>query len=160
MAKFYFTFGSSSAFPYQNGYLVIEADNLKDAAACFKEHYPNKSPDVLNCSDYYTELQWEKVQEYYQGEAPKEVLYANFLNIDLDTFDAELLGEAVYEETTSAFSGTFEEIGNDLLNVVRYDCKTQRDFDLVNSAVVAITGSSLKTLVRQAKEKEETERDL
>lgn len=61
--KFYFTFGSSSFFPHQNGYVIVWAKNLNEAFEIFKAKYPNKTPNCLNCSFYYTEEQWKKQYE-------------------------------------------------------------------------------------------------
>jgi len=250
MENFYFTFGSDKRFPFQNGFLVVEADGLKSAISCFKEHYPNRpGSDALNCSDYYTEDQWNSIlkEGFYQGELPKTVLSSNkksvFLlissdgygieytkygskeeaaaamktayklyesediaddyidscyctedsaylcngenvyiwdiaeisvslekeevlsqeelcdwNFKFDDVDAESLGEACYNEVVSSDSGSLEDIGEDLIRTVR-DCKTQREYDLVNNAVIAITGSSLEVLLDIVKDMDTKEID-
>lgn len=61
LKNFYFTFGTSDDFPYSGGYIIIEAENLKAATRIFREYYPNPLSDTtLNCSDYYTEEEFEK----------------------------------------------------------------------------------------------------
>lgn len=60
---FYFTFGSSLNFPYQNGYVIVWAKNLNEATEIFEAKYPNKRQNCLNCSFYYTEEQWKKQYE-------------------------------------------------------------------------------------------------
>jgi len=80
MHNFYFTFGSDKRFPYQNGYIVVVADNIKEAIQCFKKKYPNREgSDALNCSDYYSATQWEDMIQkgYYKNQYPQETLYAN-----------------------------------------------------------------------------------
>lgn len=57
---FYFTFGSSEEFPYQGGYLVVKAFDMRDAFQKFRDRYPDKTPDTLNCAFYYSEEEWEK----------------------------------------------------------------------------------------------------
>ncbi len=48
-----FTFGSSESFPFQMGYVSITAPSVKEAIAEFRRHWPDKSENCLNCSDYY-----------------------------------------------------------------------------------------------------------
>ena len=58
--RFYFTFGSDNSFPFQSGWIIIEAPDIRSAAKIFKSYYPNPSDDdVLNCSDYYTAAEFE-----------------------------------------------------------------------------------------------------
>lgn len=73
---FYFTFGSSKQFPFQSGYIVLYAEDIKAAARTFKSLYPNPlEPDVLNCADYYSQEEWIKVtQKFYKDEAPLKVI--------------------------------------------------------------------------------------
>lgn len=61
----------------------------------------------------------------------------------------EILGKVIYNETISEFSGSFEEIGYDILDVL-CDCKTEAQFDLVNRTIMAITGSKLEVLEKIA----------
>lgn len=64
MSKFYFTFGSSPTYPYQNGYIIIEAETLAQAIEYFKILFPNPDkPYLLRCAFYYNEKQWEKAIE-------------------------------------------------------------------------------------------------
>lgn len=75
--QFYFTFGSDKDFPFQNGYIVVKAKNVREAARKFKAKYPNtKDASVLNCSDYYCEEAWKMVLEdgFYVGQEPYEVM--------------------------------------------------------------------------------------
>ena len=75
--NFYFTFGSSKHYPYQNGYIIVIAESLKIAIAKFREKYPDVNENSLNCSDYYTQKQWNRVAlgRGRNGVAePKEIL--------------------------------------------------------------------------------------
>lgn len=49
-----FTFGSAEHFPFQNGYVIINAANTLDATNEFRRLYPDEHAGVLNCSDIYT----------------------------------------------------------------------------------------------------------
>lgn len=70
---YYFTFGSSEQFPFNDGYIVVMAYDIKDAAKVFKAKYPNKQDStVLNCSDYYSADQFRRIQaEGYYKEEPQ-----------------------------------------------------------------------------------------
>ena len=52
MKNFYFTFGSWEGFPYQHGYLIAKADDLSSAIAKFREKYPDKHKNTVNCAFY------------------------------------------------------------------------------------------------------------
>lgn len=71
MKKYYFTFGESERYPYQNTYIVIVADDFKDALHGFWEKYPG----FLNCSNCYDEVQWKSVRKCYVGQRPAEVIW-------------------------------------------------------------------------------------
>lgn len=73
---FYFTFGSAKQFPFHCGYIVLYAEDIRAAARVFKSLYPNPSePEVLNCSDYYSQEEWTRItQECYKDEAPLKVI--------------------------------------------------------------------------------------
>lgn len=53
---FYYTFGSSEDSPYQGGWVEVHADILLEAHKKFRERFPDRTPGVLNCSDYYESL--------------------------------------------------------------------------------------------------------
>lgn len=74
--NFYFTFGSDTAFPYQNGYLIVKAEGLRQAQVKFKKKYPNREGSCwLNCAFYYTEEMWNnETSKYYESEEPFEVI--------------------------------------------------------------------------------------
>ncbi len=58
MKVFYYTFGIDDHFPFRGGWVEVEAPTMKEAHALFREHYPDREPGILNCSDYYTEEQF------------------------------------------------------------------------------------------------------
>lgn len=67
MSKFYYTFGSSPQFPYQNGYIIIEAESFEQADNLFKALFPNPiNPHLLNCAFRYSELHWQKAIANHQ----------------------------------------------------------------------------------------------
>lgn len=58
--KVFYTFGSDDHFPFCGGWVEVEAPSMKEAHAIFREHYPDRTPGTLNCSDYYTEAQFKE----------------------------------------------------------------------------------------------------
>lgn len=77
MKNYYFTFGSDEKFPFHDGFIVVKADSIKEAARKFDEWYPNEMyEDTLNCSDYYSEKDWKKILEkgFYKNQSPLAVL--------------------------------------------------------------------------------------
>lgn len=58
MARFIYTFGSSESFPYRGGWVEVIADDLREAHKKFRAHFPDQTPGILNCCDYYTEDQF------------------------------------------------------------------------------------------------------
>lgn len=75
MERYYFTFGSWSHFPYQNAYLVVVAADYHDAIRGFREKHPDVNPDCMNCSDCYSEKQWERVGKHYADRRPAEIIW-------------------------------------------------------------------------------------
>ena len=59
--KYYYTFGSSATFPFQNGWVTITAPSRNMADALYMELYPcPKGDPTLNCSFVYTEKEFQK----------------------------------------------------------------------------------------------------
>lgn len=59
MEKYYFTFGSDIKYPYQNGYIIVQADNLNQAIEKFRNKYPDRNKGVVNCAFWYSHQQWK-----------------------------------------------------------------------------------------------------
>lgn len=75
MEKYYFTFGSWKRFPFKNTYLVVVASSYGDAIKGFREKHPDTFPDCLDCSDCYSEKQWQKFGQDYAGQDPAEIIW-------------------------------------------------------------------------------------
>lgn len=65
--NYYFTFGSSPSFPYQNGWVMIQAPNKQAAIQIFNAYYPPKS-ECVNCAFIYTEEEFKQTIMYKQNE--------------------------------------------------------------------------------------------
>lgn len=76
LTRVYFTFGSWEQYPYQNTYMVVEAETYNAAIATFRAKYPDVHKNTLRCADYYRESEWkERVEpQYYKDAPPAEVL--------------------------------------------------------------------------------------
>lgn len=76
--KFYFTFGTAKQYPYTIGqYLIVKAQDIREAAEKFKKKYPNTYDDtVLNCADYYGQKEWDEfIKKYYENQGPQEIIF-------------------------------------------------------------------------------------
>lgn len=73
--RYYFTFGSSKQFPYQDGYIVVIAENRKAATTKFRAKYPDRNEDTINCSEIYSEDEWYACKgTHYHNIEPYETL--------------------------------------------------------------------------------------
>ena len=69
--RVFYTFGSDKRYPYQGGWIIIEANSVEKAHRIFQAFYPNRTPGVLNCADYYAEEAFRKTGMYEQGNHGK-----------------------------------------------------------------------------------------
>lgn len=58
--SFFYTFGTDSRFPYQKGWVEVQAEDRPKADALFRNRFPDVHKGVLNCSFVYTKEQFEK----------------------------------------------------------------------------------------------------
>ena len=83
MKNFFFTFGRDKRFPFQGGWVIIKAPDIKTAVSVFRLYFPHPDDEeTLNCSDYYTEGQFMKTEMYKTG--------------NLGTFCHEIIGPYVH----------------------------------------------------------------
>ena len=64
---FYFTFGSSPSFPFQEGYIIVKATSRDEAVKRFRKDYHDKNDSCVNCSFIYDETEWKEnnIGRYY-----------------------------------------------------------------------------------------------
>lgn len=67
MKNFYFTFGTSPSFPYQNGWVVVQAPTKLAAINVFCSYYPRRA-DCINCSFVYTEEEFKRTGMYDKND--------------------------------------------------------------------------------------------
>lgn len=68
MEKFYFTYGTDHKYPFQGGWSLIYAPDLRSAQQIFKAIHPNREgSDSLNCADYYTEKEFFQENSFKDG---------------------------------------------------------------------------------------------
>ncbi len=61
MPKFFYTFGSDERFPYQNGWVEVHAADWSEAHEKFRARFPDRNPNVINCSFFYDEKRWREM---------------------------------------------------------------------------------------------------
>lgn len=69
MNRYYYTFGDDTGYPFQNGWIIIEADTWEQAHIIFRNNFKCCHEHVLNCSFFYNEQQWKKMhpEENWRG---------------------------------------------------------------------------------------------
>lgn len=60
MDFFYFTYGTDPGYPFEGGYTLIFADNMKEAIKLFRKRHPDRHKDVVNCAFIYTGDEFEE----------------------------------------------------------------------------------------------------
>ena len=70
--NWFFTFGTDPHFPYQDGWIEIEAPDEKTAREVFHAYYPNirngEVRDLLNCAFVYSEEEFAKIRSVYKKD--------------------------------------------------------------------------------------------
>lgn len=61
MHNYYYSFGSSPEFPYQNGWVEVHADSWDEADEKFRTRFPDKHKGILNCAFFYDEDTWTEM---------------------------------------------------------------------------------------------------
>lgn len=103
MERFYFTYGTSPCFPFEGGWTLVYAPDLHAAIQIFKAYHPHPNGDCLiNCSDYYTEEQFEQGDIFRDGNR--------------GAFCHEVIGPRPAEENTSPAGSAYV-----LIEVVEQD---------------------------------------
>ena len=62
MSKYYFTFGSDPKFPYQRGWVEVEAKTRNQACNVFRAYFPDRHENCINCAFIYSEEEWQKTK--------------------------------------------------------------------------------------------------
>lgn len=73
--NYYFTFGNDILFPYQNGYLIVKAYTLDEAIQKFRNKFPDRRKNIVNCAFWYTEDNWNKTIMCRSNETLHEIIY-------------------------------------------------------------------------------------
>lgn len=61
MNRFFYTFGSDSGFPFQNGWVEVHASDWNEAHEKFRARFPDRHENTVNCSFFYSEEQWHRM---------------------------------------------------------------------------------------------------
>ncbi len=80
MENFYFTYGTSSDFPFFCGWTTIKAESREMAAEAFRKVHPNpKDPSTLNCAFMYSE---EEFRNSSMGRKNSNMGHGEWENLD------------------------------------------------------------------------------
>ena len=74
MQDFYVTFGSNEEFPYPNQYLVVRAPTYHKALCAFRNKYPDRTENTLNCAFVYTQDEWDRMSMQMKYSDPAEII--------------------------------------------------------------------------------------
>lgn len=59
--RYFYTFGSDSGFPYQNGWVEVHADSWEEADQKFRARFPDRHIGILNCAFSYSAERWAEM---------------------------------------------------------------------------------------------------
>ena len=60
MSNYYYTFGCSPGFPYRDGWVIVKAASWEEAHQKFRDRFPDRHEDTLNCSFFYDAEKWTR----------------------------------------------------------------------------------------------------
>lgn len=61
--SFFYTFGTSAQFPFQKGYVEVQAPDRTSADKMFCQYFPSVHSGILNCSSIYNESGFQTYKE-------------------------------------------------------------------------------------------------
>ena len=71
MQNFYYTFGTSKTFPFQKGWVQVQAEDREQADQLFRSKYPDNFPGYVNCAFVYQEDEFKEIKKQYENEEPE-----------------------------------------------------------------------------------------
>ena len=82
---FYYTFGSDEGFPFQGGWVEVNANNLGEANDMFRSYFADRN-GALNCVFVYDSEEWAQTP-MAQSDAPEQICH---MKIDQYNADPDL----------------------------------------------------------------------
>ena len=74
MKRFFYTFGSCHPFGRKE-FVEVHATSEKEANRKYRDRFPGRDRNCLNCAFVYDEAHWEEIYpEYYRGREPALIL--------------------------------------------------------------------------------------
>lgn len=69
MPRFFFTYGTDEAYPYQGGWSEVYAQNMDEAVAKFISRHGSRYPDskIVNCASIYDEKEFVNSSMFVNG---------------------------------------------------------------------------------------------
>lgn len=68
LQSFYYTFGTSQSFPFERGWVEVQATDRKEANQLFRAQFPDKIPGIINCAFIYDAEAFERIREVYKND--------------------------------------------------------------------------------------------
>lgn len=65
--NYYFTYGTSDKFPFQQGWTKIEAPSKKAAIEIFRAYHPDQTDGIVNCAWIYDEKEFHNTAMWMKG---------------------------------------------------------------------------------------------
>ena len=115
---FYYTFGNDERFPFQSGWVEVNADSLIEANDMFRSYFADRN-GALNCAFVYNDEEWAQTP-MAQSDAPEQICHMkiNQYNADPDLEQTakessleELIGKA--KERSIEKNGAIEARGDE-----------------------------------------------
>ena len=61
VSNYYYTFGCSPGFPYRDGWVIVKAASWEEAHQKFRDRFPDRHENTLNCSFFYDAEKWDQM---------------------------------------------------------------------------------------------------
>lgn len=68
MPYYYFTFGTDPGYPFQNGWVKIQAPSRREATEIFAIYFPSRDDECVNCAFIYEEEEFKETSMYKKND--------------------------------------------------------------------------------------------
>ena len=75
LQSFIYTFGTADSFPFQRGWIEVQAQNRQQADQAFRSQYPDITPGILNCSSIYHKEEFQPIWEDHYKDTDWDVCH-------------------------------------------------------------------------------------
>ena len=67
MKVYFFTYGTSSAYPFRGGWTKVSAPDRNTAIQLFRIFHPDRTEGIINCADVYDYETFKNKTMYLEG---------------------------------------------------------------------------------------------